>query len=234
MKRIIIFLAGVVLALTVAPAEAATNTKIPIAPRFQPSSGTLQAIVVSASTWHSTYATVTTWYRSSASSAWVKKGSGTGRVGYNGIRIDRLQNSGTTPAGMFGMSKVLTPALKSGVKLPQKVYTSSTYWVYDPRDPSTYNTIQEGHDSTALWRTSEAERLMSFKAQYNPAVVINYNLPPNVDTSRGGGIFLHVNGSGATAGCVSLPYDRMGSIARWLDPARKPVIIIGKASWLNP
>lgn len=47
---------------------------------------------------------------------------------------------------------------------------------------------------------------------------------------RGAGIFLHVNGRGATAGCVSVPADAMDRILAWADPARDPHIAIGTAS----
>jgi L,D-peptidoglycan transpeptidase YkuD (ErfK/YbiS/YcfS/YnhG family) len=43
---------------------------------------------------------------------------------------------------------------------------------------------------------------------------------------RGAGIFLHINGRGATAGCVSVPESVMLYIAMWLDPALKPIITI--------
>ena len=68
----------------------------------------------------------------------------------------------------------------------------------------------------AKWRPEWAERLKSYRSQYRYAVVLDYNLPSGIswrngervatdtaDTTQGGGIFLHVNGSGATAGCVS-------------------------------
>ena len=45
---------------------------------------------------------------------------------------------------------------------------------------------------------------------------------------RGSGIFLHVNGSGATAGCVSAPRWFIKSLMRRLDPDRSPVIAIGR------
>jgi len=38
---------------------------------------------------------------------------------------------------------------------------------------------------------------------------------------------LHVNGSGATAGCVSISRQRMLRVLRWLDPDLDPVIVIG-------
>ena len=47
---------------------------------------------------------------------------------------------------------------------------------------------------------------------------------------RGAGIFLHVDGHGATAGCVSVPRDAMRRIVLWADPGRKPHMAIGTVS----
>lgn len=55
---------------------------------------------------------------------------------------------------------------------------------------------------------SDSERLMSFPGQYDYAAVINYNRWPAVK-GKGGAIFLHVNGPGATAGCVSISQHNM-------------------------
>jgi L,D-peptidoglycan transpeptidase YkuD (ErfK/YbiS/YcfS/YnhG family) len=223
MKQLVLAVIAAVLTVLVAPpASAATNTKIPSAVRFQPSSRTLQALVVTSTSWSSTYATLTTWERSSASSAWRKRASGPARVGYNGMAVNRLQNSGKTPAGKYGLSKVLTPTRLSGVALPQYIYYPGTWWPLDPRDPKSYNTIQR-------------------RSQYSPAVVVNYNLPWTdssgvrhyADVTKGGAIFLHNNGRGATAGCVSIPADRMDNIARWLTPSKYPAIIIGEDDWLK-
>ena len=82
---------------------------------------------------------------------------------------------------------------------------------------------------------------MDYRSQYNAAIVINFNLPwvdsegvrHYADMTLGGAIFLHSNGSGATAGCVSIPADRMSNIARWLTPSKTPIIIIGEDDWLK-
>ena len=45
---------------------------------------------------------------------------------------------------------------------------------------------------------------------------------------RGGAIFLHVNGAGATAGCVSAPRWFLQRTVAALDADRVPVIAIGR------
>jgi L,D-peptidoglycan transpeptidase YkuD (ErfK/YbiS/YcfS/YnhG family) len=47
---------------------------------------------------------------------------------------------------------------------------------------------------------------------------------------RGSAIFLHVNGKGSTAGCVSITQANMISILRWLDPGQRPRIVMAPAS----
>ncbi|HEX6921640.1 MAG TPA: L,D-transpeptidase family protein, partial [Actinomycetes bacterium] len=115
------------------------------------------------------------------------------------------------------------------------------WWVYDPRDPRTYNLWQPGRPAVASWRTSWAEDLSGYGGQYRYAVVLGFNLPAGVhrgpdgqrvadepaDTRLGGGIFLHVSGPGATSGCVSVPRAAMRRVLEWLDPARHPVVVMG-------
>ena len=45
---------------------------------------------------------------------------------------------------------------------------------------------------------------------------------------RGAGIFLHVNGAGATAGCVSAPRIFLRRLMWRLDPAQVPVMAVGR------
>ena len=70
-----------------------------------------------------------------------------------------------------------------------------------------------------------SEHLITHTVPYQYAVVINYNMAPAV-RYRGAGIFLHVNGAGSTAGCVSVPLATMVAILRWLNPAAHPRIAI--------
>ena len=73
---------------------------------------------------------------------------------------------------------------------------------------------------------AESERLAKYPVQYGRALVIGFNYRHPV-RGRGAGIFLHVNGKGATAGCVSVPAGAMARILAWVRPARNPHIAIG-------
>jgi L,D-peptidoglycan transpeptidase YkuD (ErfK/YbiS/YcfS/YnhG family) len=206
-----------------------------------------QVIVVTSSGWRATHATLQTWQRN-RDGTWVKPfGSMSARIGYNGFKLDaeRRQNSGTTPAGNYRIRATFGVSDNPGTKMPYRDFDANDYWVYDPRDPKTYNILEPYRTSGSDWRTKEAERLADLRRQYRYAAVIGYNLPTGVywsrsqreyrtrtpaDTTKGGGIFLHVNGPGATSGCVSLYRSSMLKVLTWLDPAQQPRIIMGPRS----
>ncbi|MFD4627597.1 L,D-transpeptidase family protein [Streptomyces sp. NPDC058475] len=71
-----------------------------------------------------------------------------------------------------------------------------------------------------------SEHLVDHSTQYAKALVIDFNRCP-ATPRRGAGIFLHVNGQGATAGCVSVPRATMDRIMAWIRPGAHPRIAIG-------
>jgi L,D-peptidoglycan transpeptidase YkuD (ErfK/YbiS/YcfS/YnhG family) len=151
------------------------------------------------------------------------------RVGYSGFAWakNRMQSSGKTPAGTFALPWAFGNSPDPGTDLAYRTVDNNDWWAYDPKSPSTYNRWLE-HGLGGV-RSSWAEHLVSYGAQYAHAVVIDYNLPTATavpDTSKGGGIFLHVTGSGATAGCVSVSLADLVRVSRWLDPSKHPVIVM--------
>jgi L,D-peptidoglycan transpeptidase YkuD (ErfK/YbiS/YcfS/YnhG family) len=225
---------------TPAPADAAIT--VPLPERLTNLGDARQVVVVTTPSWTSSRARLQTWAMTDTGT-WVRVLDPVGaRVGWNGVRRadERVQSSGTTPAGTFAMRRAFGLADPSGVAMPYRQVDGNDWWPYDPKDPKTYNVLQPFRAKHARWRTNWAEQLASFRKQYRFAVILDYNLPTDLtwrngqriartpaDTSAGGGIFLHVNGSGATAGCVSVPRRYMLRILRWLDPAADPVIVIG-------
>ena len=204
-----------------------------------------QVVVVTSKGWGSSYAQLRA-YRQDAEGRWhLRFGPWSARVGWNGMAraANRRQNSGTTPAGTFRMLYGFGSAADPGSGLDYRRFDNKDWWVYDPRDPATYNVWQEFRSRRAQWRRGWAEHLSDWAGrQYRYGVVLDYNLPSGVhwdprvrqrvasepaDTRRGGGIFLHVRGSGATAGCIGIGRDRMRALLRWLSTDRKPRIVVG-------
>ena len=73
---------------------------------------------------------------------------------------------------------------------------------------------------------NSSEHLPDYGAQY---VVAGHRLQPAAPIKRrDSGIFLHVNGDGATAGWVSAPRPFIGSMMKRLRPGLRPLMAIGR------
>lgn len=104
------------------------------------------------------------------------------------------------------------------------------FWVGD-NESSYYNRYRNKAQGGFRWwlqgtGPNASERLLDYPVQYEMALVISYNYWSPV-RYRGSGIFLHVNGSGATAGCVSAPRRFIAALMNRLRPGLHPVIAIG-------
>ena len=73
---------------------------------------------------------------------------------------------------------------------------------------------------------NSSERLTDYRSQYEWSIAIDFNRAQV--RHRGSGIFLHVNGRGATAGCVSAPRRFIQVLMARLDPRYLPLIAIGR------
>jgi L,D-peptidoglycan transpeptidase YkuD (ErfK/YbiS/YcfS/YnhG family) len=215
-----------------APVSPAAAASAPLPERLRAIGDARQVIVVTAADWSTSRATLQMWERYSG--GWSRKATMAARLGWSGFSwaTERRQGDGSTPAGTFTLTRAFGLREDPGTRLPYRRAWSDDYWVYDARCPSSYNTWQKW-SRTRCWSFDEAEKLVSYGAQYEAAAVIDFNIPSPgrpADVRRGGGIFLHVNGSGATAGCVSLARSDLLRVLRWLDPAKAPRIVMAPSS----
>jgi L,D-peptidoglycan transpeptidase YkuD (ErfK/YbiS/YcfS/YnhG family) len=206
-------------------AEAAAAPQAPSFPVPVSVGDATQVITVEAS---GSYATVTAWAK--GSSGWKAQFSTTaGRVGSNGVTdgATRQQSTYTTPTGTYTITEGFG-VQAGGTAMPYTVVNDSHWWVQDP-ESKFYNQMhtEEGADFP-LTESGErgSEHLINYPTQYAKALVINFNRWP-ATPGRGAGIFLHVNGRGATAGCVSVPRATMDRIMTWIKPGAHPRIAIG-------
>ena len=205
-----------------------------------------QLIVVVGKSRGSSYSTVYTYQLGADGKTWTAKFPAmAARNGYAGWAWagQRIQDSGTTPMGTFRITQ--TFGLKNGpsTRMPWTRADANDYWVGDNKDASTYNMFQPSAAAKRTWRTGEAERLAAFPTQYEFAAVIDYNRPAPAsitwdaahgqyvtsrpaNVKRGSAIFLHVNGAGSTAGCVSLRRSDVVKVLQWLNPAKLPRIVM--------
>jgi L,D-peptidoglycan transpeptidase YkuD (ErfK/YbiS/YcfS/YnhG family) len=211
-----------------APAEAASRVHLG-GVRVRLANGTRQVVTVHhREGWH---ARVALWERRAGS--WVRLASARdGRTGYGGLvrGVEREQGTGTTPLGSYRMTESFGLAARpAGAELAFHRVRAGDYWVQDNAS-RWYNTLRHRHQGGFRWRLdgyNSSERLRDYRGQYRWSVVIDFNRP-NPVRHRGSGIFLHVNGEGATAGCVSTPRRLMRLVMQRLDPANVPVIAIGR------
>ena len=209
---------------------------IPAAKRFTGhiSATTRQIMVVSAASWRSTKATLTVYV--SDGRHWTRVTSMPARLGYGGLvpASHRVQDTGKTPAGQFGITETFGRQVNPGTAMPYKQVTPDDWWVEDRRSLF-YNQMHSA--SAGGFRASttgfnSSEHLSTMGSQYDYVAVINFNRP-NPVIGRGAGIFLHASGRGLTLGCVSVDHARMRNILMWLNPESHPRIVIGPASWLD-
>jgi L,D-peptidoglycan transpeptidase YkuD (ErfK/YbiS/YcfS/YnhG family) len=112
-------------------------------------------------------------------------------------------------------------------KMPYRQATDDDFWV-DDANSEDYNRWVKGEPKAASW-----EKMKRDDDQYKYGVVIEYNMHPIVK-ERGSAIFLHVWKPGeSTLGCVSMSEEMILNILGWLDPAKKPLIIMGTESELR-
>jgi L,D-peptidoglycan transpeptidase YkuD (ErfK/YbiS/YcfS/YnhG family) len=174
------------------------------------------------------YATVTAWAKGAAGWKPVVSTSA-GRVGSNGVvpGSTRRQSTYTTPSGTYTLTEGFGVEA-GGTNMPYTRVDSTQWWVEDP-ESKFYNSMHTAAGADfPLTESGDrgSEHLINYPTQYAKALVINFNRWPAVP-GRGAGIFLHVNGSGATAGCVSVPRATMDRIMSWVQPGAHPRIAIG-------
>ncbi len=196
----------------------------PLPTRMADTGGGTQLITAVAARTGATTGTVTWW--DLRDGRWVKAGSAAARFGANGLveGSARRQGTSTTPTGLYDLPYAFgIKAAPRGTAYKYRPVHRNSWWCQD-NDSRSYNRWTEPR--AADCRAAESEQLITYTAQYAHALVIGFNYAKPV-RGRGAGIFLHVNGRGATAGCVSVPAEDMRRILRWADPARKPHIAIG-------
>ena len=222
-------LGGVLLALASPTAAHAERVQLG-GVRVDLREGTSQVVTVDHT--HGVRATVSLWRLTDT--GWKRQlTTRDGRTGYGGlVRGERrVQGTGTTPLGTYGLTSTFgTHGPDARARLPHHRIRRGDFWVQDNRS-AFYNQLRNQRDGGFRWwlpssDANSSERLTDYPRQYEWSIVTDFNAEQV--RHRGSGIFLHVNGRGATAGCVSAPRRTIRALVRLLDPARVPVIGIGR------
>ncbi|MEU9235434.1 L,D-transpeptidase family protein [Streptomyces subrutilus] len=199
----------------------------PLPDRLADTGGGSQLITAVAPAPGSTTGQLTWWDRRAG--GWYEAGRAQARFGAKGLTegATRSQGTNTTPTGLYDLPYAFgIRQAPAGTEYRYRRVTKDSWWCQDNKSAD-YNRWVEPLPSHCA--PGEAEHLVTYKAQYAHAMVIGFNYAEPV-RGRGAGIFLHVNGKGATAGCVSVPREAMRRILRWANPDRSPHIAIGTES----
>ncbi|MFC8509095.1 L,D-transpeptidase [Streptomyces sp. NPDC057411] len=201
-----------------------TAPPAPLPERMADTGGGTQLIIAEAADARATTGTLTWWDRRDG--RWVRAGSAPARFGAKGLAegAGRRQGTNTTPTGLYRLPYAfgVRPA-PAGTAYRYARVTDRSWWCQDNASRA-YNRWVEGLPKDC--RAAESEHLVAYRTQYAYALVIGFNYDRPV-RGRGAGIFLHVDGPGATAGCVSVPRDAMRRVLAWADPERRPHIAVG-------
>ena len=204
-----------------------------------------QLVVVTTPGWDSTAGTLRRYVRAGPTAAWRPVGSPVPVVvGRAGLAWDQLtgnteiadgsdaeaprkrEGDGKSPAGVFPLDTAFGFAPRDAVpwmRLPYVALQSGSECVAD-RASVHYNTVVDrGVVPRVDWGSAERMREV---AGYQLGVIVGYNARP-VQPGRGSCIFLHVwDGPGSsTAGCTAMDAGALAGVVRWLDPARRPVLV---------
>ena len=197
-----------------------------------------QLLVVKTPAWDSVSGTLQRYSRASARAPWRAEGAPVPIVvGETGLawgddaatrRQDprKREGDGRAPAGRFPLGSAFGFASRSEmdwIRLPYLPLDDDTECV-DDASSAHYNRVVERSSVRRVdWRSAERMRTI---AVYRLGVIVRYNASP-VRRGRGSCIFLHIwAGPGApTAGCTAMPASDLETVVRWLDPARRPMLV---------
>ncbi|SHI95386.1 L,D-peptidoglycan transpeptidase YkuD, ErfK/YbiS/YcfS/YnhG family [Clostridium cavendishii DSM 21758] len=159
-------------------------------------------------------------YEKDSNGEWnVVKGDMAVRLGANGLQYisKRQQSTNKTPAGILNIISAFGVGGNPGCSYSYKKVEENDYWNLNSGS-QTYNRLINHNPG------GDYEHLASYQAQYKYALVTDYNI--NQAPNKGGAIFLHCNGRGATGGCVSFNEADMVQVMKWMDSSRNPKVLI--------
>lgn len=171
-----------------------------------------QLVLVTGKAGDSSESTAALYTRPAAGADWVRTESWPARNGAKGWSTERTYGDLTSPQGVFALTDaggLLAPP--PGTRLP-----------YDK--------------DRAFVATGRGVNGESLAGSFDYVVAIDFNRRPGKSPldpvkpegeDKGGNIWLHVDHDGPSQGCVGIPKEAMKKVLATLDPAAKPVIVMG-------
>jgi len=225
------FLAAVLATLTLAT---------PSLLAFRIPDSSTQLILGVAPNWDSSHVTLTLFERRDGS--WQRVANPwQGRLGRNGLiwgtgihpvpvgTKTKSEGDGRAPAGVFHLGGAwgYAPKIQRHPKLPYRQVTTRDLWVEDPASPSYNRHIILDREPNTPWEIKQQMRQGDYP--HSLKLFIAHNAPPNVQPGAGSAIFFHIWRDGGTrpsAGCTTMPEDRLRFLIARIDPARRPLYVL--------
>ena len=193
--------------------------------------GASELITVQASTYDTTYATLTAWQREGPAGS-TCTGPGRARIGAAGSQI-------TTMKGTTRRRPARTVSARSCTATPRTLActTRTISWSAGTGGTRTRRRLTTTRSSTCLAARPRpsaggSEPLWQETNAYPSFAFIEYNTDPVV-SGAGSAIFLHADVGSGTAGCVTLPLAELDEVLRWLNPAAGPLVVMGPDSEID-
>ncbi len=206
--------------------RSAGSCKPNVANRLKTVGSADQLITVEAARYRTTRAELTLWRRDGYDCWQPVRGPWAANLGVNGIADRRREGDGTTPTGVYGIGPVMYGAAPNpGVKYRYRRVVCGDWWVEDPASAA-YNTFQHVACGRRPPFRTKPPGMWQDPVAYRYLAVVQFNMRPVVP-GKGSAIFLHASKGRPTVGCISLPVGQLVSALRWLDPAKRPRIVIG-------
>jgi L,D-peptidoglycan transpeptidase YkuD (ErfK/YbiS/YcfS/YnhG family) len=149
------------------------------------------------------------------------RGSAVAAVGWAGVKADKHEGDGATPAGIYPLASILYRPDRIAAprsRLPVKPLAPSDGWVDEPADANYNRPVSLPYPASAeqMWREDEL---------YDVLVVIGYNMEPAVP-GAGSAIFLHIATPdfAPTAGCVAVQKEFLLGLLPLLGPGSQIAI----------
>jgi D-alanyl-D-alanine dipeptidase len=136
----------------------------------------------------------------------------------------KVEGDNRAPAGIFRLRFVFgyAPPRKVRIRMPYLGLSENIVAIDDPRSRYYNQLVDRTKIKDSEWG---AEQMMLRDGRYKWGVFVEHNFPAK--PGAGSCIFLHVwkNSETATAGCTALAENDLVNIIRWLDPARRPLLV---------
>ncbi len=137
----------------------------------------------------------------------------------------KKEGDGKSPAGGFDLREVTgyAPEPPPGTRLAYRTAATDLRCVDDPAS-SFYNRLVNETQVRKDW--ASAEKMRRADDLYRFVIWVGHNDGPPV-AGAGSCIFLHLRFStgSVTEGCTAMGEEAMEQLLRWLDPARRPVLV---------